>query len=70
MMLKRCYLLHQGVYAWMKESPNGEYVRYDDIAPLLEWLQEKAKEWQTDDPYQNVWDFGDELEAKLKEIGL
>ena len=74
-MIKRYNFEYGNGDAWMEEYVSGEYVRYDDIAPLLEWLQEKAKEWcefntdmfESRDGYA-INHCGGELEAKLKEF--
>jgi hypothetical protein len=89
--------------AEMEQCSDGEYVRYDDIAPLLrelsilrehkrqqenfsnevmapliDWLQDKAAEWQKGTYYEcsefekgantQAVECGEELEAKLKEF--
>lgn len=62
-----CTDMNDGV---IKEDNSGEYVRYDDILPLLEWLKEKAEEWQStlghDDWQLSKQDCGEELESVLK----
>lgn len=66
------------VYKWEEESPDGEYVCYEDVQDLLQWLQAKAQEWQGGSPSSRV-DFcvgiyegkrraGKELQSKLDEL--
>lgn len=68
----------------MVEDTEGDYVKYEDVQELIEWMRKKVKEWKNNgsdsigSPYWGPqhWAYlegceycSEEIEQKLREIG-
>lgn len=65
-------------FSEMVVDSDGEYVKYEDVQELLDWMKDKIKEWKNDYncgpddvDYYGVGreESAEELEQKLREIG-